>query len=87
MRTACRAPCASLIIFKPLTTAYLLLFEDSICPFPNNLASYNSIQKKDDKVHNKRKRERKVEIDSQRRSKFWLVRMREKQKSCVISSD
>ena len=54
---------------------------------PNNLASYNSIQKKDDKVRNKRKREGKVEIDWQRRSKFWLVRMCEKQKRCLISPD
>ena len=45
------------------------------------------MQKKDDKKRNKRKRERKVEIDSQRGSKFWLVRMSEKQKSCLISSD
>ena len=28
LMTACRAPCASLIIFKPLKTAYLLRFED-----------------------------------------------------------
>ena len=55
--------------------------------FPNNLASYNSIQKKDDKVRNKRKREGKVEIDWQRRSKYWLVRMCEKQKRCLLSPD
>ena len=51
------------------------------------------MQKKDDKVGNKtvnkqerqskkRERERKLETDSQK-SKFWLLRMREKQiKSC-----
>ena len=27
----------------------------------------------------------KIEIDSQIKSKFWLVRMREKQKSCLIT--
>ena len=47
------------------------------------------MQKKDDKVRNKttnkegkkekRERERKLEIDSKRWSKFWLLRMREKQ--------
>ena len=53
------------------------------------------MQKKDDKVGNKtankegkkRERERKIEIDSPKKSKFWLLRMREKQKSCLITSD
>ena len=49
------------------------------------------MQKKDDKVGNKttdkkkkrrkkRERERKIEMDSQKRSTFWLLRMREKPK-------
>ena len=56
------------------------------------------MQNKDDKVgyktankqerqRKKRKWERKIEIDSQKRSKFWLLRMREKQKSSLITSD
>ena len=56
------------------------------------------MQKKDDKVGNntankqerqreKRERERKIEIDSQKRNKFLLLRMREKQISCLITSD
>ena len=59
---------------------YILLFENLICPFPKNLASHNSMQKKDYKVGNKiaykeerqrkkRERERKMEIDSQKKSK------------------
>ena len=62
------------------------------------LASHNSMQNKGDKVGNKtankqerqrkkREQERKIEIDSQKRSKFWLLRMREKQKSCLTTSD
>ena len=44
------------------------------------------MQNKDDKVgklliNNKGK----IQIDSQIKSKFWLVRMREKQKSCLIT--
>ena len=36
----------------------------------------------------KGERQKKIEIDSQiRKSKFWLVRMREKQKGCLITSD
>ena len=46
------------------------------------------MQNKDDKVGklliNKKG---KIEIDSQIKSKFWLVRMREKQKSRLITSD
>ena len=46
------------------------------------------MQKKDDKVDNKttnkegkkRERERKIEIDLPKKSKFWLLRMCEKQK-------
>ena len=56
------------------------------------------MQNKDDKVGNKtankqerqrekREQERKIAIDSQKRSKFWLLHMREKQKSCLITSD
>ena len=59
------------------------------------------MQKKDDKVGNitankegkeaeKRERERKIEIDSQKiknKSKFWPRRMRRKQKPCLITSD
>ena len=56
------------------------------------------MQNKDDKVGNKttnkqerqrekREQERKIEIDSQKRSKFGLLSMREKQKSCLIISD
>jgi len=56
------------------------------------------MQNKDDKVSNKtaskqerqrkkREQERKNEIDSQKRSKFWILCMREKQKSCLIMSD
>ena len=68
-----------------------------ICPgFPKKLASHNSMQNKDDKVGNKtankqerqrekREQERKIEKDSQKRSKFWLLRMCEKQKSSLIS--
>ena len=47
------------------------------------------MQSKDDKVGNKtinkegkegkRERERKIEIDSKKKSKFWLLHMREKQ--------
>ena len=69
-----------------------------ICPFPKKLASHNSMQNKDDKVGNKtankqgrqrerRQQERKIEIDSQKKPKFWLLRMREKQKSCSVTSD
>ena len=54
------------------------------------------MQNKDDKVGNKtankqerqrekREQERKIEKDSQKRSKFWLLRMCEKQKSSLIS--
>ena len=70
-------------------SVYILLFENKISPFPKTLASHNSMQKKDDKVGNKTtnkegekqkksERERKIEIDS---------RMREKKKSCLITSD
>ena len=53
------------------------------------------MQKKDDKVRNKttnkdgkkRERERKLEIGSPRKSKFWLLHMREKQKNYLITSD
>ena len=69
-----------------------------ICPFPKKLASHNSIQKKDDKVGNKtankderqrkrRERERNIEIDLQKKSKFWPVRLHEKQKICLIMPD
>ena len=54
------------------------------------------MQKKDDKVGNKttdkkkkrrkkRERERKIEMDSQKRSTFWLLRMREKPKRSLIT--
>ena len=46
------------------------------------------MHKKDDKVGNKttnkegkRERERKIEINSQKSPKFWLLRMREQQKT------
>ena len=56
------------------------------------------MQNKDDKVGNKtankqerqrkkREQERKIEVHSQKRAKFWLLHMREKQKSCLITSD
>ena len=56
------------------------------------------MQNKDDKVGNKtaNKHERqrkkkskreKIEIDSQKRSKYSLLRMCKKQKSCLITSD
>ena len=56
------------------------------------------MQNKDDNVGNKtankqerqrenREQERKIAIDSQKRSKFLLLHMREKQKSCLITSD
>ena len=56
------------------------------------------MQKKDAKVGNKtsgqrkakekREWERKIEIDLEKKtSKFWLQRMREKQNSCLITSD
>ena len=52
------------------------------------------MQMKDDKVSNKtaykqerqrkkRERETKIKIDSQKKSKFWLLRMREKQKDLL----
>ena len=53
------------------------------------------MQKKDDKVGNKTpnkeqkkesERERSKQI-RQKKSKFWLLRMCEKQKSCLIRSD
>ena len=64
------------------------------CCFPKTLASHNSMQMKDDKVSNKtaykqerqkkkRERETKIKIDSQKKSKFWLLRMCEKQKSLL----
>ena len=40
---------------------------------------------KQERQREKREQERKIEIDSQKRSKFWLLRMCEKQKSSLIS--
>ena len=56
------------------------------------------MQNKDDKVGNKtankqerqrekREQERKIEIDLQKRSKFLLLHMPKKPKSCLIMSD
>ena len=47
----------------------------------------NKTANKQDRQRKKREQERKIEIDSQKRSKFWLLRMCEKQKSCLITSD
>ena len=67
---------------------YLILFEDYICPFPETVGQTKFHAKKDDKVGklliNKKG---KIEIDSQIKSNFWLVRMREKEKSRLITSD
>ena len=68
---------------------YLILFEDYICPFPKKLAQFHAnlndkVGKKtaneEERERKKRERERKIEIDSQKKSKFWLVRMRENKK-------
>ena len=56
------------------------------------------MQNKDDKVGNKtankqerqrekREQERKIAIDSQKRSKFWLLHMVKNKKRCLITSD
>ena len=77
---------------------FFCLHTTLFCPFPKKLASHNSMKNKDDKVGNrtankqerqrtKREQERKIEIDLQKRSKFWLLRKCEKQKSCLITSD
>ena len=72
---------------------YLILFEDYICPFPETVGQTKFHAKKDDKVGNKtanneerqRKKEeqgRQINVDSQqKKSKFWPVRMGEKQKA------
>ena len=65
---------------------YLILFEDSICPFPKKPQFHAKLNDKvgkktaneEERQRKKRERERKIEIDSQKKSKFWLVRMREK---------
>ena len=38
---------------------------------------------KQERQREKREQERKIAIDSQKRSKFWLLHMHEKQKSCL----
>lgn len=70
---------------------YLLLFVGEICTFPKTLTSHNSLQKQDDEVDNKtayknweRKesmRERKIEKNWLKRSKVWLMLMRENKKA------
>ena len=68
------------------------------CPFSKKFVSHNSRQKKEDKVghktvnkkerqRKKRERERKIEIHSEKIFKFRLVGMREKQKSCLFTSE
>ena len=47
----------------------------------------NKTANKQERQREKRGQERKIEIDSQKRSKFWLLHMREKQKSSLIMSD
>ena len=80
----------SLTLIKELNRLHFVTW----CCLPKTLASHNSMQRKDDKVSNKtaykqerqrkkRERETKIEIDSQKRSKFWLLRMREKQKNLL----
>ena len=38
------------------------------------------------KAREKKRARKKLEIDSQKRSKFWFMRRREKQKRCIILS-
>ena len=76
------------------------IYSLKICTFPKKFASHNSMRKKDDKVGNKTKKGKgKKESERQlkdrnrfakqnkKNKKFWLLRMREKQKSCLITSD
>ena len=38
------------------------------------------------KAREKKRARKKLEIDSQKRSKFWFIRRREEQKRCIILS-
>ena len=55
---------------------YLLLFTDKISSFVEKKASENFMQEKGERVGNKTLK-----------SKFCLVRMRDKQNSCLITSN